>query len=414
MKTLMSVLATAVLCLAAPVGAAPTKAGAPFKVNSCTTCQYSLPALAGTPAGRFLAVWEGSSTNDPRGVLGRLFDATAKPQGSDLQLNGALVTPEQYEPWVAADPKGEYVTVWSSYESDDDGDIVVQRFRADGKPNGTPIAVNVDNPANPVPTDDFSPVVAKAADGGFVVVWLSLLPPSGSSPGAPPDVWARRFNAAGAPLGPQVKLSNGLVSGDRPDVCIDGLGRSVVSWTSVDHFGPFEANLRGVTVRRLNPKGGVLGAPIVVAPPLASDAASAVACAPGNLFVVVWHTDLAANGEGFDILGRRYTAAAKPRGAVFRVNSVIANDQRLPAVSVAPNGQLVAVWTSKVDREVQVVGRSFGANGAALGPDFVVDPELGDRSRPSEPEIAHLGTAGNFVVLWREGVAGLFAQRYTP
>jgi hypothetical protein len=413
MKTPASLLAAALL-LTTPAWAAPAKVGAQFKVNACTDCKFSLPALAGTPSGRFLAVWEGSSTADPRGVLGRLSDPTGKPVGADVQLNGRVVAPDQYDPVVAADPKGEFVAVWSSYTDRQDGDIMTQRYRADGKPNGAPIAVSVDNPADPVATDDFSPAVAKAKDGGFVVVWLSLLPPSATTPGTPPDVYARRFTAAGAPRGPQVKLSNGLVSGDRPDVCIDGQGRSIVSWTSVDHFRPFEVSHRGVSVRRLNPTGAPLGAPIVVAPPLADDAASSVACAPGNVFVVVWHSNLAANGEGTEILGRRYTPAGRPARPAFRVNSGIAGDQRLPAVSAGANGQLVVVWTSRPDTEVQVVGRSFGPTGTALGPDFLIDEMLDDHSRPAEPEVAHLGNANNFVVVWREGVRGLLAQRFKP
>ena len=414
MKGRLSFTAAVLLCASSTVWAQPTKLGAQFKVNACTNCTHTLPAVAGTPSGRFLAVWEGSHATDPRGIVERFFEPNGNPRGGDV-LASRPPAPEQYDPSAAADRQGNYVVVWSSYATERDGDIVAQRFRANGQALGAPIPVNVDNPATPVPADDFSPAVAKAADGGFVVVWLSLLPPSLSAPGTPPDVYARRFNAAGAPLGPQVKLSNSLVSGDRPDVCIDGLGRSIVSWTSVDKFEPFEPSLRGVTVRRLNPAGALLGAPIIVAPPRAEAAPSAVTCGAGNVFVVAWQSNLAPGGESDDILGRRYTPAGRPAaGGVFRINSGIAGNQRIPAISASPTGHFVAVWTSKVDDEVQVLGRRFGPNGAPLGPDFVIDPSLGDRSRPAEPEVAHLGTAGNFVVVWREGVAGLLGQRYRP
>ena len=415
MKGRMPLLVAALLCAAPAAWAQPTKAGAQFKVNACANCTHTLPAVAGTPSGRFLAVWEGSHATDPRGILARFFEPNGAPKGADVVANARVVAPDQYDPSVAADRKGEYVVVWSSYTVDNDGDIVAQRFKADGKPLGNPIQVNVDDRTKPVPTDDFSPAVAKAADGGFVVVWLSLLPPNATTPGTPPDVYSRRFNAAGAPLGPQVKLSGGLVSGDRPDVCIDGLGRSIVSWTSVDKFEPFEPSLRGVTVRRLNPAGGVLGRPIIVAPPIAQAAPSSVTCT-GNLFVVVWQSELAPGGERNDILGRRYTPAGRPAaGGVFRINSAVAGDQRLPAVSASPTGHFVVVWTSKLnDDVVRVMGRRYGPNAAPLGLDFVIDPSLADRSRPAEPEISHVGNAGNFVVVWRDGAGGLFGQRYTP
>ena len=416
MKGRMPLLAAALLCASPALWAQPTKAGAQFKVNACANCTHTLPALAGTPSGRFLAVWEGSHPTDPRGVLGRFFEPNGAPKGGDVLANAGAVAPEQYDPAAAADPKGEYVVVWASYAVRSDGDIVAQRYKANGQRLGNPIAVNVDSPALPVPTDDFSPAVAKSADGGFVVVWLSLLPPSASAPGTPPDVFARRFNAAGAPLGPQVKLSAGLVSGDRPDVCIDGLGRSIVSWTSVDKFEPFEPSLRGVTVRRLNPAGSLLGRPIIVAPRRSPRPRRRRSPAPATCSwwsgTVSWRRAASATtswaGATLRPAGRR---AVAPSGSTARWPG----DQRLPAVSASPTGHFVAVWTSKLgDDVVRVMGRRYGPNGNALGPDFVIDPSLADRSRPAEPEITHLGNAGNFVVVWRDGVAGLFGQRYTP
>ncbi|HYH45902.1 MAG TPA: hypothetical protein VEG34_09455, partial [Thermoanaerobaculia bacterium] len=117
----MPLLVAALLCAAPAVWAQPTKVGAQFKVNACADCTHTLPALAGTPSGRFLAVWEGSHTTDPRGILARFFEPNGAPKGADVVANARVVAPNQYDPAVAADPKGEYVVVWSSYAVDNDG-----------------------------------------------------------------------------------------------------------------------------------------------------------------------------------------------------------------------------------------------------------------------------------------------------
>lgn len=396
--------------------AQPTKVGTAFKINACTgpTCKFSKPSLAGTPSGRFLVAWEGTHVQDPKAIVGRFFTPAGAPQGGDV-LVSKPAPPTQLDASAAADKNGAYVVAWTSYSAPNDGDIFVQRFRPNGAALGAPIQVNVDDPANPVPTDDFSPVVSKGADGGFVVAWVSLLPPSLNVPGGPPTIVARRFNATGAPLGPQLKINTGLTSGDRPAACIDGLNRAIVAWSSVNGFFPFEPSKLGVSVRRLNPNGTALGAEIVVAPPVAGDTIVSVGCGKGNLFTAVWQTDSASGGDRMDIMARRYTPAGRPAAnGLSRVNVAVAGDQRLPSIAFDAAGNSIIVWSSRPDDEVKILGRRYNPTGAPLGGEFVVDDNLSDDSRPAEPEVAAIGTANNFLVVWRDGVAGLMGQRFKP
>ena len=142
---------------------------------------------------------------------------------------------------------------------------------------------------------------------------------------------ARKLNATGVPVGTQVKISTGLVNGDRPDVCVDTAGGPVVVWTSVDGFPLFEANHKGVSLRRLTAAGAPTGtAETVVAAPTASSSQPAVSCGSGSTFVVVWHSDQPPAAERADILGLRFSRLGRPVGTVFRVNVTATREQAEP------------------------------------------------------------------------------------
>ena len=403
----------AALSLASAAWAVPAPQGAPFSASSCTNCRQEEPSVAGAASGGFMTVWEGSSTKDLHGINGRLFTGAGTPQAADFPV-AKNTAPDQYDAAVARDNAGNYVAVWSEVSAGN-SDIMAQRFLANGTANGAAFKVSEDAAGTPTIPSDYNPAVARTNDGGFVVVWMNLLPSSPTFPGTTPQVLARRFNAAGAPLGAQVKISTGLVLGDRPDVCVDTAGRSVAVWTTVDAFRPFQSNQKGISLRRLTPAGIPTGAAeTVVAPPVADSAKGAVSCGGGGTFVVVWHSDQAPASERTDILGQRFSRLGRPVGAVFRVNSTVTGSQKNPSISHDPQGRFVVVWQSDTGTRRGIFGRSFAANGAAIAPDFEVKSENADSTPPINPDVSHVGTAGNFVVVWQEGTQTILGRRFTP
>lgn len=404
------------LCLAtsaiSAAWAAPTPQGAPFRLSSCTTCRQQLPAVAGHTTGAFLSVWEGLNAASTQSVNGRSFAATGAAQGSDFSILQA-VAPDQYDAAVARDNQGSYIVVWSSV-ANGNSEIMARKYR----PNGTPVApafkVNVDPAGTPTIPSDFNPAVARTKDGGFIVVWMNLLPSSATFDGTPPQVLARRFNAAGAPLGGQVKVSTGLVNGDRPDVCVDTAGQPVIVWTSVDAFRPFQTNYKGVSLRRLTAQGAPSGASAtVVAPPTSLSVRPAVSCGAGGTFVVAWHSDEAPAVERTDILGQRFTRLGRPIGAKLLVNTTTTKDQKNPSISHDPSGAFVVVWQADLGSRIGIYGRRFTAAGGATGPDFEVASDNENSRQPSNPDVSHLG-GNNFVVVWQAGLQGVFGRRFTP
>ena len=394
------------VCLAAvSLWAGPL--GAPFRVSSCTTCRQEIPAVAGAPSGDFFAAWEGQSPKDPRGISGRLYKG-ATPAAADLLIN-KNVAPDQYDAAVARDNKGNFIAVWSEVAGAN-SEIMAQRFQPTGKPLGVPFKVNLDPAGSLIPAD-YQPAIAPTSDGGFVVVWNTLLPPGGNPD--TPQVMARRFNAAGAAVGSPIKLNTGLVLGERPDVCVDTTGRIIAVWTRMDAFRPFEPSKLGVAMRRLSPAGAPLAGEEVVVAPTANYLQPAISCGTGGTFVVVWHSEQAPAQPGStDILGQRYSQLGRKVGPVFRINTALAGDQRNPAISHDKKGNFVVVWQESTGLDRGIFGRRFSSAGAAIGAQLEVVTEL----HPSflNARVAHIGTAGNFVIVWQDATRTIYARRFAP
>jgi len=406
--------ALAGLCLAASAAwAGPLPQGAPFRLSSCPDCRQTVPAVDGQKTSAFLTVWEGTNAAGAQSVNGRFFTPTGTPQGNDFSMDQE-VTPDRYDGAVSHDKKGNFIVVWSSVE-DGNSDIMAQRFQPNGVKLGAAFQVNVDDPAAPTVPVDFNPVVAPMTDGGFIVAWMSLLPDGNGTQGTTPQVLARRFTAAGAPAGAQVKVSSGLVKGDRPAMCVDTSGRPVIVWTTVDAFRPFQSNLSGVSMRQLSAKGVPLATQTVVALPTAQSVRPAVSCGTGSTFVVVWHSDVAPAVDHTDILGLRFSNKARPVGAKFVVNTTTTSYQRNPAISHDASGNFVVVWQSDLGSRVGIFLRRYTNKGAPTGPDVEVASSAPTAVAPANPAVSHLGTKGNFVVVWQAGsLGGIFGQRFTP
>lgn len=405
----------ATLCLfgAEAQAANPQPVGTKIRPSNCTDCAQALPAVAGAPSGNFVVVWDGSSPSDPHAVLRRRFNPAGVPQGGDVLANTEPQL-EQSGGAVAIDSQGRAVVVWSQ-TSGGNRDIFARRFRPNGSPLGSVIQVSADQAGTSSIPQDFSPAVAATLDGGFVVVWVRVLPPGEGVSGTTPQVWARRFSAGAAPVHAPVQLSTGLPSGEQPDVCVDSVNRAVAVWTTVDEFRPFQASLEGVTARRLSPAGAAVGGEIVVAPPTVTRSSdAAVSCGKGSTFVVAWQTDQAPAQQRLDIVAQRFTRNGRPAAAAARVNTTVDGDQKAPAISHDPAGNFVIVWESDTRTVSGISGRRFNANGAPVSEELVVESTAEGNLQPTEPDVAHVGTAGGFVVVWQDTRQKLAGQRYNP
>jgi len=386
----------------------PRPAGAEFILGACTTCREQAPAVAGAPSGALAAVWEGKTATDPRGLLVRFFSAKGKPQGAERLVSKNLAA-DQYDPAVAATANG-YVVAWSEVDQGK-SDVLVQRFKSSGAALGAAIRVSVEAAPPAVPGVDYSPAVAAAANGSFVVAWVRYIPPAGE-----PAILVRRFDSSGKALSGQVQVSSGLVKGEAPDICVPSNGGAVIVWGSIDARRPFEASLEGVSLRRLSSAGLPVGtAEQVVAAADAETASAAVSCGKGGTFVVAYELDRLESADDSDIFVQRFTSLGVPvAGPALRVNTSIPGRQRAPKISHDAAGNFVVVWTFQQESGFGLTARRLSAAGTPLSGEIVVELSDSSTHRPLWPDVAHAGKTGGFVVTWQEGSGSAFGRRYVP
>lgn len=140
--------------------------GPEFRVNTSTTGYHVLPSVAADSAGNFVVVWSGPGGFAPPGdVFGQRYASSGTPLGPEFRVN-TYTTNEQYLPAVATDTVGNFVVVWTSEQYGLGTDIFGQRFASNGTPLGPEFRVNTNTASN-----QFGRAVAADSSGNFVVVW---------------------------------------------------------------------------------------------------------------------------------------------------------------------------------------------------------------------------------------------------
>jgi len=183
------------------------------------------PALAALPGGGFVGVFTGAAPQDEdSGVFCRVFGASGAALGSALLVNEATAG-LQHSPAVAALADGRFVVAWESDPGDGGPTLVLmRRFDADGAASDGEAFVSED-----FSLDQGAPAVGSTGSGGFAVAWhagnLSIFPGFG--------IYARAFDAMGAPFGPETTLTDDFVEEPSlPAVAAFPHGGFIVFWYS--------------------------------------------------------------------------------------------------------------------------------------------------------------------------------------
>ena len=286
---------------------------------------------------------------------------------------------------VALDAAGGFVAAWTSNTSDGSGFGIVGR-RFD----------SAGQPAGPelrvntyTPGDQVAPAIAADRDGNFVVVWSG---PDGSARG----VFGRRFHSSGAPLGGEFRV-NGATAGyqDPGGVASDAAGNFIVAWTR--WTSPAAA-----FVQRYDSSGAARGAPLEISGRRAGQVASDPA---GNFVVVLTGYPGGMYGR---ITARMFDRSGAPRGGEFRVTQHNGGlDIERPSSAAWAGDGFVVAWdlsqyccwpASPGDRPGGGYGsyvRAFGRTGAPRTPPIELSTGTGFPGVASD-------AVGNFIVAWSE------------
>ncbi len=319
------------------------------------------------------------------------------PAGGELQVN-TYTTSGQFSPSVAAAANGDFVVVWTShgsYGSDTSSRSVQgQRYASDGTPRGGEFQVNTY-------TTDWqgSPAVVADGEGDFVVVWTSH---GSSGDTSDSSVQARRYAADGTALSGEFQV-NTYTPGRKvsPDMALVGGGDFVVTW------GIWEHDLEdgnGIFGQLFSADGSRRGAEFQVNSATLESrywTSSVASNAAGN-FVVAFHGHDADGSFYHDIFARRFAADGIPLEPEFRVNTWTYEGQYFGQVAMDNDGDFVVVWDYD-NQQYDIRAQLYSSAGLRQGREFRVNSAGGGSlGRESEAATAMTGE-GEFVAVWNEG-----------
>jgi len=262
-------------------------------------------------------------------------DAAAEPATGSVFGNTTIVRPA-----VCVDADGNFVVAWVSKNPSGvfppPGDVFFQRIDSTGVPIAGRVQVNTSVRGMGVD-------VACNSDGSFAVVWSSYY---SAPPDDPGDVYARRFDADGVPLGPEF-IVNTTTAGEQhtPATCADAAGNFLVAWLSSASTADFD-----LVVRRFDSAGAPLSGEIVAraieiarAP---NERSVSVACDPSGSFILAWLEWRNSSGN-WDVWARRFDSTAIPIAPEFMVSDVAFYETPNEDVDVAlsASGAFAFSWT---------------------------------------------------------------------
>ena len=347
-------------------------------VNVSPAAPDARPAVAAFPGGGFVVVWHAPDASG-QGIVLRRFDAAGQPLAGEVAVNLATAG-DQKNPRIAAGPLG-YVVSWTSgtaivgrllsgmgtplgveipvgtggfpagawrgnglvfawSDTTLNGTLYVRLFDSAGAPLGPPTVANGANPPMPCCFPFYhrrAIGIAQGVGGAFTVSW-DLFATSAAG-GLMPffqthfGSYVRRYDAAGAPLGPE-SLLNTYSDGAQqdPSVGIAPAGRWLAAWSSVPEW----------------------------------EGCSGVTCLPPA------PDPVPQDGSSAGVYARLLDAAGTDvGGGEFRVNVTTAGDQRLPAVAMTDTGAVVA-FQGPDAAGTGIYARRFAATLVSAG--FEVDP----------------------------------------
>jgi hypothetical protein len=351
----------------------PPKLGPDFQVNTYTHDDQGYPDVARFPDGGFVVVWEDSG-DSPNGIKGRLFQDSGAPASGEILLVGADTFNSSSPPRVAALPGGGFAVVWGDFH-----DILLRRFDGEARPLGDPVVVNGVGPGG-----NAQPDVAADSAGNLAIVWVQF-----TYPDAP--VLLRRYDAAGAPQGDPVKVSQ-FIMADRasPRVAVNDSGSVLMSWRES----------RYVQTRRFDGPNGAWGpeAPVDADYPRASPV---VLYPEGDGALVV--------GSG-EVSVQRLDASGKPLGALLPIDQATYTSGD-PDVAVDASGRAFVVW-SQVDASshLRIYGRLLDRAWQPLGDARPISSV--SKLHDQFPAVAAGG--GGFTAVWANGELPIWFEPITP
>lgn len=311
------------------------------------------PAVACDRDGGFFVTWDGPGAMADADVYGRRFDAVGWSLGAAARINTATRY-DQTASAIATDGDGRFAVAWAGFELAGGGIGSVVHLRvygADGVGSEPRRVQDLDAGGGD------TPAVALTADS-VVVAWVAI--PSGR-----PTLMVRRLLFDGEPLGARVTVSDEPAAGiGRPSIAVGPHGDFTIVW----HRRPPDGGRPEVRVRHYDARGAATTGEVIWSTvPSTTHAWPAIARALDGRGLVVWQTGDSSRFGSADVLARRVGADGGPLGDPFRVNTIVRDDQREPALAFDGRGIGLVVWAGRGPGDhYGIFAKRFDPTGAAL------------------------------------------------
>lgn len=366
------------------------KVGSEFRVNSTTKGVQESPELLALANGYFIAVWSGENVDgDGYGLVGQLFDSSGNRVRGERVMS-QITTYNQYEPDMAVLANGDLVVDYTVYTDAEANGFETYRTAINpfvGYDTPSTIGVTSETLVNTYQTNDQDdPQIGLLADGGYVIVWDSLL-----QDGDLEGVYFQRYSSAGVKVGAETQVNTNTV-GEQDHQLVAGLanGGFVVSWNDYDpgqdraKFRIYDAN--GAAVTGETPYCTTTGTNIV-------------ALTNGN-FMVACHPTITSSN---DVQVGVYDSTGTIVGSTIQANTYTASMQKYPDMARLTNGNVVVTWgSSGQDGALYgMYGQIITPAGVKVGSEFRANTyTAGDQGGGyDEQHVAALSTGG-FVAVW--------------
>ena len=371
---LLVILATCATLAAAPVAAAVEPTTSEIEIVRVKSRELKTPRAALSPGGAALVVWEeetaglrGAFVGRDGALLGPVLALQQSTRFASLPAAGEVL--EHQSPTVAFLAGGDFLLVWTLERSHVrtgpfyenrvvlDQDVMVQRFDPQGLPRGAARRVNAT-------AEGFQarPQILSRGPHGFVVAWEV----GGKRFGPGASLVLRRLTLEGRPAGPDVRVDGGgnLVG----EVALAGRadGGFLVVWET-------EANQGDVWARRFDAAAAPVGEPFLAhAPSGVQQRRPAVAAVIGG-YLVAWQG--AVGPAERRIFGQFFSPAGARQGGAFQISAGNDVSQLAPAIARLPEGRLLVTWRAWKDSSVNfgLSGVELDGAGQALGDEFWIN-----------------------------------------
>ncbi|HEY3568346.1 MAG TPA: hypothetical protein VGP73_10480 [Thermoanaerobaculia bacterium] len=291
-------------------------------INEVQEGNQSAPRVAAGPGG-FMVVWSGNQT-----ASGRLFGADGRPASGELPLTTG---PEpQYGADVVADSAGGFLAAWGEGGTGASS-IHAQRFNAQGNAIGGPSSLS---------TGDLDVLrLAALPQGGFVAAWDVLSPGAGT---ASSDIHFQLLDAAGQPRGSQSIAATSSPGEAHVVPVAYADGSFSLLWNS---GAPSTSDLDAIWARRYDALGAPAGEAVRIRhAPGNAEPFSALSLPSGDTWVL-WTEVSAPQDPDGGVFSGVFDRSWSLAGDAVRFNTYTLREQERPEVAAAPGGGM-AVWTS--------------------------------------------------------------------